>query len=423
MYPFLPGPGEELVPLPNCEGPKLKPFDFHGPQRIEFLELLGTGIDGVVFKVKILGRIYALKLFKFNSEDYFDSDGPAGLTEDSVDIDNAKLLGPFFTYGDAFNCECRAFGRLQEAGCEDAAIGCFGYVLLDDNHEAIMMEKFYDHKLDFTCDHQSVYVDGRTRFLGQLSQNKLPPIRGIVKEFGQADPALTKRLARELLRDIVRLHSLGIVNLDVDFRQVINGKFVDFGGAMTLPHFRFSPEVHGQLEPAVQRVVELELFMMCTYDYLAFDNMVCRWNQMNPTASCMVCALPGGSNSPVDGNLPFTKRKTYDLRQTRARTRFAYADPRKYDRQTALAARVHRAARTTAPPGQPGATAERTIRKRRRPVLNPPKWYYDPGGVLGAQIKKTCSIYCTVLVKWTHKDGNFVPVGFHEDELRHLWPA
>ena len=62
MYPDWPESDADLVPLPNCDGPKLKPFNFHGPQKIEFLEYLGKGLHAHVFKIKILGRIYALKL-------------------------------------------------------------------------------------------------------------------------------------------------------------------------------------------------------------------------------------------------------------------------------------------------------------------------------------------------------------------------
>lgn len=62
MYPDWPESHADLIPLPQCDGPKLKPFNFQGPQKIEFLEYLGEGLHAHVFKVKILGHIYALKL-------------------------------------------------------------------------------------------------------------------------------------------------------------------------------------------------------------------------------------------------------------------------------------------------------------------------------------------------------------------------
>lgn len=38
MYPDWPRSKADLVPLPPCDGPKLKAFDFKGKQAIEFLE-------------------------------------------------------------------------------------------------------------------------------------------------------------------------------------------------------------------------------------------------------------------------------------------------------------------------------------------------------------------------------------------------
>lgn len=63
MYPELPNSLTELVPLPLCDGPKLKPFKFHGDvQSITFVELLGEGAHSRVFKVEINNKLYALKL-------------------------------------------------------------------------------------------------------------------------------------------------------------------------------------------------------------------------------------------------------------------------------------------------------------------------------------------------------------------------
>lgn len=63
MYPDWPRSSADLVPLPLCDGPKLKAFDFQGGgQAIEFLDYLGQGSHAHVFKVQILGQVYALKL-------------------------------------------------------------------------------------------------------------------------------------------------------------------------------------------------------------------------------------------------------------------------------------------------------------------------------------------------------------------------
>lgn len=62
MYPDWPRSSADLVLLPRCSGPKLKPFDFSGAQTTEFLEHVGEGLHTHVFKVQIRGQIYTLKL-------------------------------------------------------------------------------------------------------------------------------------------------------------------------------------------------------------------------------------------------------------------------------------------------------------------------------------------------------------------------
>lgn len=62
MYADWPLRPADLVALPQCEGPKLQPFDVRGPQKIEFLDYLGEGLHAHVFKVKVLGRVYTLKV-------------------------------------------------------------------------------------------------------------------------------------------------------------------------------------------------------------------------------------------------------------------------------------------------------------------------------------------------------------------------
>jgi len=48
----------------------------------------------------------------------------------------------FYNYSEPFCCECRAFGRLQEDGHEDLAVDCFVYVLLDEEHERVLLDRF-----------------------------------------------------------------------------------------------------------------------------------------------------------------------------------------------------------------------------------------------------------------------------------------
>jgi hypothetical protein len=62
MYPDWPDSAADLIPLPRCDGPKLKPFAFQCPQKMEFLDYLGEGSHAHVFKIKIQGQTYALTL-------------------------------------------------------------------------------------------------------------------------------------------------------------------------------------------------------------------------------------------------------------------------------------------------------------------------------------------------------------------------
>ena len=64
IYPDWPACPADLVPLPMIEGPKLKPFDFGGPQQIEFLEYIASGLHGHVVKARIHGQEYVIKLVR-----------------------------------------------------------------------------------------------------------------------------------------------------------------------------------------------------------------------------------------------------------------------------------------------------------------------------------------------------------------------
>lgn len=111
-------------------------------------------------------------------------------------------MTPFYNYSEPFSCECRAFGRLQEAGHENLAVDCFGYVLLDEDHERALHTQFPDKFFNGNPDNP--HDDGadeetnmRTRFLGR--DGRKPPLRGIVKEFCPRPmaPTCSKRRPRK----------------------------------------------------------------------------------------------------------------------------------------------------------------------------------------------------------------------------------
>ncbi|KAK4145150.1 uncharacterized protein C8A04DRAFT_36070 [Dichotomopilus funicola] len=267
MYPDWPRSREDLVPLPQCDGPKLNPFKFDGNPSIEFLDYLGEGLHAHVFKVRMDNQIYALKLFRFLYDDAWM--GPPDY-ESTADPEDRELMSAFYDYSEPFNCECRAFGRLQEAGHEDLSIQAPGR------------------------------MEMRSRFLGR--DGRVPPIRGIVKEFGHAPEEEDVQPAdfRKILHDIPLFQQLGIFYLDVAARQIVSGKFSDLSTAITVPHFVITPELNPQLTPDMREALETETFRLTLDDYRTFDEVVDDWNQRHADqkGAVSVRAFPGGSGTP-----------------------------------------------------------------------------------------------------------------------------
>ncbi|KAI0535861.1 kinetochore Sim4 complex subunit FTA2-domain-containing protein [Xylaria digitata] len=402
MYPDWPESDADLVPLPNCDGPKLKSFDFQGPQKIEFLEYLGEGLHAHVFKVKILGQVYALKLFRFAYDHNWV--GPASDT----DPGNRELMSAFYNYSEPFSSECRAFGRLQETGYEELAVRCFGYVLLDEEHEHTIMTQFSDLKLEFNGDIDYPGAeDMRSRFPGKDA--RAPPIRGVVKEFGlQDEENLGTTVVRKILRDVIKLQQLGIIRIDVGTRQIIDDKLCDFSTAVTIPHFRTNPELNPHLTPEMICAIELETFELSINDYLEFDEMIFDWNleYADEKGRISVYAFPDGRGG----------RHKYNLR-SRATKECAYTfvDPRKYDWRTyptsvgasrkevtrrRWSGRISKSGGHENPQGV-------SSRIRRHLRARPPVWYYEYDSKLAK-----CSEWATPFsdwMDWDYKDGLMFP--------------
>jgi hypothetical protein len=197
-------------------------------------------------------------------------------------------MSAFYNYMEPFSCECRAFSRLREAGREELAIRCFGYVLLDEEHERAMRTRFPDVDIEWAG-----YEDNRGRFLGR--NDRLPPFRCIIKQFGLAykeeeegeegdgKQRLQPPVLRKMLRDIRALQQLGIIRLDVSVRQLVDGKISDFSHAVTVPHFITTPELNPHLTPSMRSAAELETFILSYEDYSDFDTMVTTWNRKYAT--------------------------------------------------------------------------------------------------------------------------------------------
>lgn len=320
-------------------------------------------------------------------------------------------MSAFYNYSEPFSCECRAFGRLQEAGHEELALKCFGYVLLDKEHEQLVMTQFSDLKLDFNGDID--YPGGedmRSRFLGK--DDRPPPIRGVVKEFGLQDEenlgTTGTTIMRKILRDVIKLQKLGIIKLDFATRQIFEGKLGDFSTALTVPHFIMTPELNPHLTPQMISAMELETFKLSISDYLDFDWEIFDWNMEHADQKPRISAsaFPGGRGCQI----------RYNLRSNTARERvFTFVDPRKYDWGTCPiragdsgeeATKTRRSARISKG-GRHGISQGVNAQTRRRLTARPPMWYYNCDARLAARLRSPYSF--SAWMEWDYKEGFIFP--------------
>ena len=314
-------------------------------------------------------------------------------------------MSAFYNYSEPFSCECHAFGRLQEAGHEELAIKCFGYVLLDEENEHTMMAQFSDLKLEFNGDIEYPGGDDmRSRFLGK--DGRAPPIRGVVKEFGLEDEEnLRTTLVRKILRDVIKLQQLGIIRIDVTTRQIIDDKISDFSTALTIPHFLTTPELNPRLTPEMICAMELETFKLSISDYLDFDEMMFDWNlyYADQNGRISVYAFPDGRGCQIK----------YNLRSKTARERvYTFVDPRKYDwrscpASTGTSATKRRRSGRISKGGRHGNPQGVSPKIRRQLNARPSMWYYDCDGELAARLRMP-DPFCA-LMKWDYKEGFIFP--------------
>ncbi|KAK2793820.1 hypothetical protein FQN50_009975 [Emmonsiellopsis sp. PD_5] len=103
-------------PKSEFSRPLLRRFAHH-EEKIKYLEFLGSGGEGVVYRVTIAGREYAMKIFK--KWTYY---GPI-----------MKLSERAQPYMSPFSRECRAFARLHNMGQNGTwAVKCHGWLKLSE---------------------------------------------------------------------------------------------------------------------------------------------------------------------------------------------------------------------------------------------------------------------------------------------------
>ena len=403
IFPDWPSCPADLVPLPQVEGPKLKPFDFGGPQRIEFVKYIASGLHGHAVHARIHGKDYAIKLVRpyFLISPYFQTSflaltcqfryvsvlswyGP--LECYYPESDHKEPLMALAPYSEPFYTECRAFGRLHETGRADLALDCFGYVLLDEDSERALNNL---KLLEFNGDDHYTVGDVRSDFRGP--SGRPPPIRGIVKALGTPDNTtdnLPVATARRLLDDIMQMQQLGIVRLDGRRDQFIDWKFADFSTALTTPHFLMTPEIlKGPIPPSGLAAMEEQLFLMCLADYDEFEGALRNSNDFKRTDQRKRLNL-----------FILTGRIRYPLRRTARHRNVLYTlvDPRQFDWRAPMAAAAA------------AGLAKRPTESARARAARLPRWYYPGPKDLVYYFRRMDSY--PMIIEWIVRDGCILPI-------------
>ncbi len=313
-------------------------------------------------------------------------------------------MSAFYNYSEPFSAECRAFGRLQEAGREDLAVPCFGYILLDEQHERALEDQFRDVPrvyINFDGSAEPIFEpDLRSRFLGR--DGRKPPIRGIVKALGTTDETLRAKDARRILRDMIGLQQLGIINLDPQYWQFVSDKFCDFSTAITTPHYVTSPELNPSIAPEWIPRMEHDTFLYSINDFWAFDRMVLRWNDEhdNPKDKLSISTFPGGNGCRV----------RYNLRGTPVgECVYSFVDPRRYDWRPPATVAAKAASHRKANRGAQGLSRGTISKPRRRLVARLPRWIYNCGPRWAEEIMRRPFQISGFELGWEYRDGGIFP--------------
>lgn len=165
---------------------------------------------------------------------------------------------------DPFYCECRAYGRLIEANMNGkVAVRCYGYLDVPAEVEEELRRGFD--------------VDNWQRPVEEYSTpvSKRKPIRAMVKDLITEDVSFTPKIAKKMLKDLKRIRKLGIYTMDIVARNYMGGLLVDFGIAMTEPHYLF------HIKPPHQ-VRSYKRDDLLSFDDMMEDEGVVTWERALP---------------------------------------------------------------------------------------------------------------------------------------------
>lgn len=261
-----------LPPVPDCEGPKLHPYQPEGAPEISFLELIGQGAHGKVFKVQIDGKILALKVFNLQFVD------AAWLTADEEEwdkVDEELLTAQWHP----FHAECRAYARLKEAKKEHLAVRCHGYLCLTEGQKQELKDRF---AIGSWWNDETYDLDRPDAALQlEFQQESRRPLRAIVKDFIHGDVPFSPQHASGMIRDLHQLHRCGIVVWDLKEDAYLDGKLVDFSKAVVVPHMMFDKRLRIDLDILARDAVYADL----SYLGSLFDE----WNDEHEDGPQITC--------------------------------------------------------------------------------------------------------------------------------------
>ncbi|KAI3328159.1 kinetochore Sim4 complex subunit FTA2-domain-containing protein [Ustulina deusta] len=253
------------LPIPPCEGPKLKPFRYFRKD-IEFLRLLSCDPTskesyyghGYVFDVRIGKERFALKVFKFYdaAEARYEIDAPLRRK-----VSNETLT--FHT--DPFFAECRAYGKIsqyyeglyekmrhksrgsslgpRQVEIKPIAVPCYGYISLAAEYEEMLRDQF------------NVFDWNRPE-LEESGQITRKPFRALVKKLIPSGVSVSNPC--RMLGDLRQLRKLGIFQRDIYARNYKAGLLVDFSVAWTEPHWCL--ELMGPYQLRLEKKRDLGMF-------------------------------------------------------------------------------------------------------------------------------------------------------------------
>ena len=130
---------------------------------------------------------------------------------------------------DPFFNECRAFGRIIEAGLNGKiAVECHGYLAISPKLEGELQKKF------------NVSKWRRPEHEYKEPFSKRQPFRAIVKALlPTGNPPIHSKNVRKALRDLKKMNKLGVYSLDIQVRNYVCGVLVDLGLAIAEEHYLF----------------------------------------------------------------------------------------------------------------------------------------------------------------------------------------